>query len=393
MADEQDSGERTEQPTARRLRDARKRGDVHKSREIATTAGRLAMLVVSSLMVGFAGSRLAALFDLAIASIGKPFGAASQELGWAAAIALVTLVLAFAVPIAMVALLSDFLQVGPVFSFEKVRPRFDRLDPVAGLKRMFSTDNLVELFKSLAKTVLLAMIAWLVLRQMLGKATPLIHGGAQALGEAIRVSLVQLVAWTVAIFAVIAVADALYQRRSFLNKMRMSMSEIKRENKEDGGDPYLKQRRRELHQEWAQRNSMAATEQAHLLVVNPTHVAIALAYDPEKTPVPMVSAKGEDALALEMRERARDAGVPILRDIGLARSLLARARVGDVVPDDLFDAVAQAIVWARGVRARAATQSEQSAPEAEVKALSANDPQHPQERAPDPPRPMAPPPG
>ena len=393
MADEQDSGERTEQPTARRLRDARKRGDVHKSREIATTAGLLAMLVVSSLMVGFAGSRLAALFDLAIASIGKPFGAASQELGWAAAIALVTLVLAFAVPIAMVALLSDFLQVGPVFSFEKVRPRFDRLDPVAGLKRMFSTDNLVELFKSLAKTVLLAMIAWLVLRQMLGKATPLIHGGAQALGEAIRVSLVQLVAWTVAIFAVIAVADALYQRRSFLNKMRMSMSEIKRENKEDGGDPYLKQRRRELHQEWAQRNSMAATEQAHLLVVNPTHVAIALAYDPEKTPVPMVSAKGEDALALEMRERARDAGVPILRDIGLARSLLARARVGDVVPDDLFDAVAQAIVWARGVRARAATQSEQSAPEAEVKALSANDPQHPQERAPDPPRPMAPPPG
>ena len=393
MADEQDSGERTEQPTARRLRDARKRGDVHKSREIATTAGLLAMLVVSSLMVGFAGSRLAALFDLAIASIGKPFGAASQELGWAAASALVTLVLAFAVPIAMVALLSDFLQVGPVFSFEKIRPRFDRLDPVAGLKRMFSTDNLVELFKSLAKTVLLATIAWLVLRQMLGKATPLIHGGAQALGEAIRVSLVQLVAWTVAIFAVIAVADALYQRRSFLNKMRMSMSEIKRETKEDGGDPYLKQRRRELHQEWAQRNSMTATEQAHLLVVNPTHVAIALAYDPEKTPVPMVSAKGEDALALEMRERARDAGVPILRDIGLARSLLARARVGDVVPDDLFDAVAQAIVWARGVRARAATQSAQSAPEAEVKALSANDPQHPQERAPDPPRPMAPPPG
>jgi flagellar biosynthesis protein FlhB len=122
-------------------------------------------------------------------------------------------------------------------------------------------------------------------------------------------------------------------------------------------------------------------------------VAIALAYDPEKTPVPMVSAKGEDALALEMRERARDAGVPILRDIGLARSLLARARVGDVVPDDLFDAVAQAIVWARGVRARAAAQSEQSAPDAEVKALSANDPQHPKERAPDPPRPMAPPPG
>ncbi|MCX7272484.1 MAG: EscU/YscU/HrcU family type III secretion system export apparatus switch protein [Burkholderiales bacterium] len=393
MADDQDSGERTEQPTARRLRDARKRGDVHKSREIATTAGLLAMLVVGSLMIGFAGSRLAALLELAIASIGKPFGAASQELGWAAALALVTLVLAFALPIAMVALLSDFLQVGPVFSFEKIRPKLDRLDPVAGLKRMFSTDNAVELFKSLAKTVLLATIAWLVLRQMLGKATPLIHGSAQALGEAIRVSLMQLVGWTVAIFAVIAVADALYQRRSFLNKMRMSLSEIKRENKEDSGDPYLKQRRRELHQEWAQRNAMAATEQAHLLVVNPTHVAIALAYDPDKTPVPMVSAKGEDALALEMRERARDAGVPILRDIGLARSLLARAREGDVVPDDLFDAVAQAIVWARGVRVRAA--AAQADHSGETTGPSGSGPGDPQESRPAPsaPRPLPPSPG
>ena len=393
MADDQDSGERTEQPTARRLRDARKRGDVHKSREIATTAGLLAMLVVGSLMIGFAGSRLAALLELAIASIGKPFGAASLELGWAAALALVTVVLAFALPIAMVALLSDFLQVGPVFSFEKIRPKLDRLDPVAGLKRMFSTDNAVELFKSLAKTVLLATIAWLVLRQMLGKATPLIHGSAQALGEAIRVSLMQLVGWTVAIFAVIAVADALYQRRSFLNKMRMSLSEIKRENKEDSGDPYLNQRRRELHQEWAQRNAMTATEQAHLLVVNPTHVAIALAYDPDKTPVPMVSAKGEDALALEMRERARDAGVPILRDIGLARSLLARAREGDVVPDDLFDAVAQAIVWARGVRVRAAAAQADS--RAETTDPSGSDPRDPQEPRPAPvaPRPLPPSPG
>ena len=102
---------------------------------------------------------------------------------------------------------------------------------------------------------------------------------------------------------------------------------------------------------------MLSAEQAHLLVMNPTHVAIALDYHPEKTPIPVVSAKGEDALAMEMRDRAQQAGVPVLRDISLARTLLHRAEVGEIVPDDLFDAVAQAIVWAKGMRDQAAAKT------------------------------------
>lgn len=362
MSDEQNSGDRTEEPTPRRLADARKRGEVSKSREVGATAGLLAALAIGSLSLGWASNQLAGLVELAIASIGQPFEHAAATIARASAWALVSIVLAVALPMAIIAVLADFLQIGPVFSAEPLSMKLERLDLVKGLKRMFSNDGLVELVKSLLKTLVLAAIAWLVVREMMARAGWFADNDAQAFGNALRVSTTHLLGWTVAIFSVVAVADVLYQRYAFRKRMRMTRSEIQREHKEDEGDPYIKRRRRELHQEWSERNALSAAQRANVVVMNPTHVAIALDYDPESTPVPMVSAKGEDALALAMRDSARDAGVPVLQDIGLARALLARAEVGAAVPDDLFDAVAQAIVWARGVRERAAQAAARAAP-------------------------------
>lgn len=352
MADDQNSGDRTEEPTPRRLADARKRGEVSKSREVGATAGLLAALAIGSLMLGWAGDQLAALIELAIASIGQPFEYAAPALARASAWALLSIVLAFAVPVALISLLADFLQIGPVLSTEPLAPKLERLDLVAGLRRMFGAENLVELAKSLLKTALIGLIAWLVVREIFAKSTSLVHGAAPALGEALRASTFQLLGWTVAIFSVVTMVDVLYQRYAFRKRMRMTRSEVKREHKEDEGDPMLKQKRKQLHQEWSERNAISSAQSANVLVMNPTHVAIALEYDPETAPVPVVSGKGEDDLAMEMRDHARMAGVPVLRDIALARALLERAEVGEVVPDDLFDAVAQAIVWARGVRAK-----------------------------------------
>jgi type III secretion protein U len=350
MADDQNSGDRTEEPTPRRLADARKRGEVSKSREVGATAGLLAALAIGSLMLGWAGDQLAALIELAIASIGQPFAYAAPALARASVWALLSIVLAFAVPVALISLLADFLQIGPVFSTEPFAPKLERLDLVAGLRRMFGAENLVELAKSLLKTAVIGLIAWLVVREIFAKSTSLVHGAAPALGEALRVSTFHLLGWTVAIFSVVTMVDVLYQRYAFRKRMRMTPSEVKREHKEDEGDPLLKQKRKQLHQEWSERNAISSAQSANVLVMNPTHVAIALDYDPETAPVPVVSGKGEDDLAMEMRDHARMAGVPVLRDIALARALLERAEIGAVVPDDLFDAVAQAIVWARGVR-------------------------------------------
>jgi len=146
------------------------------------------------------------------------------------------------------------------------------------------------------------------------------------------------------------VLDAAYQRYSFTKKMMMSLRDIKQEMKDSEGDPYVKGQRRQLQQEWAQRNQTNAARNANVLLVNPTHIAIAIDYDKETCPVPTIAAKGEDHLALAMREAAEDAGVPIVRNIPLARDLFARGQVGEVIPSDVFDVIAEVILWARDVR-------------------------------------------
>jgi flagellar biosynthesis protein FlhB len=160
----------------------------------------------------------------------------------------------------------------------------------------------------------------------------------------------QTLVWTLVTFLLVAALDTAYQRHAFTKKLRMSLRDIKQESKEAEGDPHVKQQRQQAHQEWSQRNAQQAARQANVLVVNPTHVAIAIDYDRETCPVPTVSAKGEDHVARAMREAAEEAGVPIVRNVPLARDLLARGEVGELVPADLFDIVAEVILWAREVR-------------------------------------------
>lgn len=350
MADAQDSGERTEQPTAKRLRDARRRGEVDRGREIAPTTVLLVMTALVGLFAGDAGARFAGLMQLVFDSIGRPFEQAAADVAWAAATTLVGITLSVAVPVALVAVLAEFLNVGPVFSARPMTPDLTRLDPVAGLKRMVGADHWIELVRSIVKTVLLVAIAVLVSRALLPRLGSLHRGSPEAFGEALRSGLLQLLGWTVAVFAVVAIADLLYQRYAFRRKMRMSLRDIRREVREDSGDPMFKQHRRQQQRDWAQRSEVAAAREAHLLVVNPTHVAIALDWHPEHVPVPVLTGKGEDRVALRMRAVAEEAAVPVLRDVPLARALLEHGAVGEAVPEELFDAVAQAIVWAQRIR-------------------------------------------
>jgi len=256
------------------------------------------------------------------------------------------------VPAATVGMLTDFLQTGPVLSFDKVKPDFAHLDPAAGIKRMFSVDHLVDVVKALAKTALLLAAGWIVVRAALPDIVGLARAGvpAQTVGAALWSLTLQLGAWTVGLFALVSVLDAGYQRYSFMRKMRMSRRDIRQEMKENEGDPYIRQRRRQAHQEWAQRNQIQAARQANVLVVNPTHVAVAIEYDRETCPVPTIGAKGEDHVARAMREAAEQACVPIVRNVPLARELLAAGEVGELVPEQLFDLLAEVILWARDVR-------------------------------------------
>lgn len=370
MAEKNDGGDKTEKPTAKKLADARKKGDVPKSKDVTATATLFVWFIVFIFGAGFAGSRIAALFDhgFAILSGDADFASASRSLGMEALWALVAISAVALIPAAVTGVLTEFLQAGGVFTTEKLKPSLDKLNPVEGLKKMFSLDNLIEALKTFAKATLIVVILWLVLRgslaEIIDRTGPLLQPAADADGRAAAASVLaytgslvrQALLWTFAVFVLVAVLDMGWQKHSFMKKMRMSLRDIRQEHKENEGDPLMKGNRRQLHEEWASQNAVGAARGANVLVVNPTHIAIAIDYDADSSPVPVVAAKGEGPLAQSMRKAAEEAGVPIVRHVTVARKLYEDAAVEELIPRDMFEAIAQIILWAKKVRAGEAPQ-------------------------------------
>jgi type III secretion protein U len=364
MADKNQGGDKTEQPTAKRLADARKKGDVAKSKDLTSTVTLIAWLIVFAFGGGYAATRLAALFDVAFGMIsrGETSMDALARMGSAAFWAFVLLSALALVPAALTGTIVEFLQTGGIFTTDKLKPELSKLNPAEGLKRMFSMDNLVELAKTVAKAGLVLFVVWLVLRsalpQIVERSGPMLipiagDGGAPAAaallgftGDLIR----SILLWTLGAFLMVAVLDMAWQRHSYIKKMRMSIRDIRDEHKENEGDPLVKSNRRQLHEEWASQNSVGAARSASVLVVNPTHIAIALSYDAETQPVPIMTAKGEGPLAAAMRAAAEEAGVPIIRHVPVARGLYEHGAVDDIIPRDMFEAIAQIILWAQKLR-------------------------------------------
>ena len=350
MAKQDDSGDKTENATPKRLRDARKRGDVAKSRDVTNTLGLAFTLALFALVMGNGIERLAALTLDALASPGQDFATALGEIGGTALEAFLVLSAIVLLPIAAFGLLVEFLQSGPIFALEKVKPDLENVNPTAGVKRMFSLDNFVEVIKSIAKTAILFAIVWFVVGTLLDELMWLPVNGAGALVDATGELLLRLLGWTLGIFLLITALDAAYQQHSYAKKMRMSLRDIRQEHKDSEGDPQVKGQRREMHREFAEESASEAARSSTVLVVNPTHVAVAILYDRETQPVPMISAMAEAPLAGTMRRAAAEAHVPVLRNERLARTLLADVEEGDLIPPGLFDVVAEVILWATRTR-------------------------------------------
>lgn len=346
----EDSGDRTEKPTPKRLRDARKEGDVSKSKELTSTVLVLLWLIMLLLAMPMVKARLAHLFDLAVAAMGQPFGTALRQVGVDAVETMLWLSLPFLLGAFATGVIVEFLQVGPVFALKRLKPDGNRMNPVEGLKRMFSRDNLVELVKAVVKSsLLIGLFVW-VLLALIGPFVKLPFAPPQALGEAHWLAVKWLAAGVILVFALVSVLDAFYQRYAFIKKMRMSMRDIRQEHKESEGDPMIKGQRRQLHQEWAQQNTLASVRKASVVVTNPTHVAVAIRYQIDEDDLPVIVAKGEDHDAALIRQAAEEAGVPIMRNITLARGLYERVEVDDLLPGDFFEAVAELLRWAESVR-------------------------------------------
>lgn len=363
MADKNDGGDKTEKPTPKRLRDARRKGDVAKSKDVGPAVGMILWFLLLLFAAGYAGGQIMVLMtDTVGTATTMPFESAAPVLGWAAFAVLVSASLLILGPASIIGVLAEFLQIGALVTTEKLKPSLDKLNPVEGFKKMFALDNLVELLKTVIKASLILTIAIIILWRSADGFISLIqtagwspverHGEkvAGAMLSLMRSLTIQLFAWTCAIFLLVAAVDRFWQQHRFIKKLLMSRRDIKQEHKDNEGDPMLRAQRRQLHEEWANQNAIGAAGGANVLLTNPTHLAIALEYDPANTPVPMIAAKGEGPLAAAMRGEAERMGVPIVRNIGLARAVWAESEVGGPIPRAHFDAIAEIILWAKRAR-------------------------------------------
>ncbi|MFC4293089.1 flagellar biosynthesis protein FlhB [Sphingorhabdus arenilitoris] len=363
MADKNDSGDKTELPTPKKLRDARKKGDVAKSKDVSLGLLTLAWFVLIALGASYISTEIYHFFEQTLDSTAETdFSHALRSTAWAGVMLLMKLSLIILVPIALLGLFAEYLQVGPVITSEKMKPSLDKLNPVEGLKRMFGMEGLAELVKTLVKVIVVCIIAYAILQMALrdvfnfvslSETTPVggqrqqIALAAAKFNYSLTLTFLGLV---VIMFLLVGVLDRIYQKHRFTKKMMMSMRDIRKEHKDDEGDPHIKSQRRELQQQWANQNAIGAAGSASALLVNPTHIAIALDYDETECPIPVIAAKGQGDIAAAMRAEAERCEVPIIRNIAQARKLWARGEIGEMVPEDMFDAIAEIILWAKRAR-------------------------------------------
>lgn len=352
------AGERTEPATPRRREEARRRGQVFRSVELNAA---LVFLAVFGLL-HFLGPGLArgiAAWSQALWadrprdwSEGDVAAMATEAvLAWARAAGPI-LIAGTLIPVAV-----SVAQTGPVFTAAALAPDFGQLSPARGLRRIFSLRAAVELLKALLKTAVVGAVAVATVRQAAGEFPALLDMEPAASAAAV-VGWVERLAWRVgAAFLALAAADYLYQRWEHERSLRMSREEIKHELKETEGDPQIRVLRRSRQRELARRRMIQDVARAHVVVANPDHYAVALRYDPVEMAAPVVVAKGKGYLALRIKEAARRHGVMVVEQPPLARALYRMVKVGQAIPEELYQAVAEvlAFVWrVRGYRGPAA---------------------------------------
>lgn len=346
MAEDSDL-EKSESASPRRLEQAREEGQVPHSRELATFISLMVGVVALYVLGRWGGHRLMTIMKSGLSLprglVFEP-GAMGRMLESLAADALLTIA-PLLVASVIAALVTPFLVGGWVFSAKVLRFDLTRLDPMQGLGRMFSTHGLVELVKASLKAVLVAGVGvWVVWRER-DHLFGLMH---QPLASSMDdfASLVLLSALLiVASLALIAAIDVPFQLWEYHRRLRMTKEEVRQEMKEQEGDPQIKARIRAAQREMSRRRMMSNVPTADVVVTNPTHYAVALKYDPEKAGAPVVVAKGRDAVAMKIRELARDNNVPILEAPPLARALHAHCELDQMIPAALYTTVAEVMAW------------------------------------------------
>ncbi|NIE78575.1 flagellar biosynthesis protein FlhB [Pantoea sp. Tr-811] len=353
MAESESGQDKTEDPTDKRKRDAREKGEIARSKELNTVASTLAG---AGALLAFGGNLAQTLMTL----MRQNFSLTREVLTDERSMSLYLLasgkmaiwaVQPILVLLFIIAFVSPIVLGGFIFSGSLLQPKFSRMNPLSGIKRMFSLNSLTELLKAMAKFFVILIVALVVLSN---DRQALLAIANEPLEQAI-IHSVQVVGWSALWMAagllLIAAADVPFQLYQTQKKLKMTKQEVKDEYKDSEGKPEVKQRIRQLQREVSQRRMMAAVPEADVIITNPTHYAVALQYDPEKGGVaPLLLAKGTDFIALKIREIGVEHKVQILESPALARAIYYSTEVEQEIPAGLYLAVAQVLAYVFQIR-------------------------------------------
>ncbi|MCM3657512.1 EscU/YscU/HrcU family type III secretion system export apparatus switch protein [Agromyces mediolanus] len=347
-----DVGERSEQATDKRMREVRREGKLQRSQDLTAWVGIGAIAVVLPATIAVGTDAAVAQFHLVAEVAAAPSGAAAtQALEAGFASMLPTLGLAFVV-VSLVVLAAAVLQGG--VHFRRKFWRFEQFDPVKGVGRVFGFQALWQGAKALAKTAILGIVLWSVVQSLM----PILAGaGGLPLTTVLQAAsdgVAALVVTAVAVGLVLAALDVLVVRRRNRKHTMMTKKEVRDEAKHTDGDPLVKSQRRSRQLAMSRNRMIASVADASVVVVNPTHVAVALRYEPGRS-APRLVAKGKGHIAARIREEAAAAGVPLVRDVPLARALHAACRLGEEIPVELYQAVAVVLTFVQALRRRGST--------------------------------------
>lgn len=358
MADEQDAASKTEEATPQKLQKAREKGDVAKTPDLAMLASFAGAAAVIAIAGGWMSRHLASELLPFIAHPDEfDLKAGGLDVAVHAARAAAPVLLAVLAVASLMGAAGNLVQTGLLFSPEKIKPDWKKLSPMSGLKRILGPDGLMQFVKSLAKVAMVGWVGWVVMKPYIHPLKELAALDPAAMLPLMIEILRKLVFATAALMLVIAGLDWFWQRARFLKRMRMTKEEQKEEFKNAEGDPHVKAKRRQIAIQRSRSRMMAAVPNATMVIMNPTHYAVALRYEAGDTAAPQCVAKGMDALALKIRAVAEEHDVPVIEDPPLARALYAAVELDDFIPPAHYEAVAKLIGFIMQSSARVAARA------------------------------------
>ena len=345
---EDNKDQKTEEPSAKRITDSEEKGNFAHSREINSSFVLLAALL-GFLITGEQSTRnLMGSWHMLIAEAGT-LQLTFEELYKVVADAMtgfIKVIGPFLVLIMVGGVTSNLIQIGGLrFSTHPLIPKFSKLSPMKGFGRIFSKNTVMELFKSLFKVGIISILSYFIIKSHWNEIPPLMGLGVGEILSFMGFVALEIIFQVLLVMIFLSLIDFAFQRFTYRENLRMTKQEVKEERKETDGNPQIKQRIRTVQMEMARKRMMSAVPDADVVVTNPTHISIAIKYDPEKTSAPAVIAKGVGHIAMRIREIARENGIPLVEDKPLARTLNKTVEVGQLIPASLYKAVAEILAY------------------------------------------------